>query len=91
MGAGDFFSVEVWTPKGLVTHYILFVISLTDRVVHVAGITANPTESWMLQVARDLVDEQSGALASKRYLIIDRDTKYTESFRPAALNRWQVT
>jgi len=81
LAATDFFSVEVWTPRGLVTHYILFVISLADRVVHVAGITANSTEVWMLQVARNLVDEQSGALASKRYLITDRDTKYTESFR----------
>ena len=81
LGASDFFSVEVWTPRGLVTHDMLFVISVTDRVVHVAGITPNPTEAWMLQVARNLVDEQSGALASKRYLITDRDTKYTQSFR----------
>jgi len=40
--------------------------------------TPNPTEGWMLQVARNLIDEESRALASKRYLIIDRDTKYTE-------------
>ena len=35
----------------------------------------------MLQVARNLVDEDGGALAGKRYLIIDRDTKYTARFR----------
>ena len=35
----------------------------------------------MLQVGRNVIDEGSGALASKRYLIIDRDTKYTEQFR----------
>ena len=35
----------------------------------------------MLQLARNLVDEQGGALAGKRYLIIDRDTKYTARFR----------
>ncbi len=79
--ASDFFSVKVWTPGGLVTHLVLFVISLVDRVVHVAGITPNPTKRWMLQVARNLIDEESGALASKYYLIIDRDAKYTESFR----------
>ena len=48
--ASDFFSVEVWTMRGLVTHYVLFVISLSDRVVHSGGITARPDEAWMLQV-----------------------------------------
>ena len=67
--------------RGQMTHYVLFVISLVDRVVHVAGITTQPDEAWMLQVARNLTDEQSGALATKRYLIIDRDTKYSERFR----------
>jgi len=32
-------------------------------------------------VCRGLLDAESGALASKRYLIIDRDTKYTQQFR----------
>jgi len=79
--ASDFFSVEVWTTRGLITHYVLFVISLVDRAVHIAGITTRPDEAWMLQLARNLTDEQGGALASKRYLIIDRDTKYAERFR----------
>ena len=79
--ASDFFSVEVWTSRGLITHYVLFVISLVDRAVHIAGITTRPDEAWMLQVARNLTDEQAGRLASKRYLIIDRDTKYSERFR----------
>ena len=35
----------------------------------------------MLQVGRNLVDAESGALAFKRYLIVDRDAKYTERFR----------
>ena len=81
LAASDFFSVEVWTSRGLITHYVLFVISLVDRVVHIAGITPRPDEAWMLQVARNLTDEQSGALGSKRYLIIDRYTKYSERFR----------
>jgi putative transposase len=70
--ASDFFSVEVWTMRGLVTQYVLFVISLSDRVVHIAGITARPDEAWMLQVGRNLIDTDSGALALKRYLIVDR-------------------
>ncbi len=80
LAASDFFSVEVWTPKGLITYYVLFVISMADRVVHVVGITTRPDEAWMLQVCRGLLDVESGALASKRYLIIDRDTKYTQQF-----------
>ena len=72
---------QVWTPSGLTTYYVLFVISLVDRAVHVAGITTRPDEPWMLQVVRNLVDEEGGALASKRYRIIDRDTKYSERFR----------
>ncbi len=79
--ASDFFTVEVWTPRGLVTHYVLFVINIAERAVHIAGITTRPDEAWMLQVGRNLMDEESGALASKRYLIVDRDTKYTRQFR----------
>jgi hypothetical protein len=51
-------TVEVWRGRGLVTHYLLFVISLADRVVNVAGITTRPDESWMLQVARNAIDSQ---------------------------------
>lgn len=81
LAASDFFSVEVWTARGLETHYVLFVISIADRAVHIAGITTRPDEMWMLQVGRNLMDVESGALASKRYLIVDRDTKYTQQFR----------
>ena len=81
LAASDFFTAEVWTPRGLRTHYVLFVISLADRAVHIAGITTRPDEAWMLQMGRNLTDEKSGALASKRYLIIDRDTKYSRRFR----------
>ena len=81
LAASDFLTVEVWTGRGLVTHYLLFVISLADRAVKIAGITTRPDEAWMLQVGRNLTDWQAGALHSKRYLIIDRDTKYSAQFR----------
>ena len=81
LAAGDFLTVEVWTGRGLVTHYVLFVISLADRIVKVAGITSRPDESWMLQIARNVTDPQVGAMHTKRYLMIDRDTKYSEQFR----------
>src|SRR4029077_2749441 len=50
LSASDFLTAEVWTAKGLVTHYLLFVVSLADRVVNIAGITTRPDESWMLQI-----------------------------------------
>ena len=81
LAASDFLTVEVWTGRGLVTHYLLFMISLADRVVKIAGITTRPDEAWMLQIARNETDSQVGALHSKRYLIIDRDTKYSAQFR----------
>jgi transposase InsO family protein len=81
LAASDFLTVEVWTGRGLITHYLLFVISLADRVVHIAGITTRPDESWMLQIGRNLTDAQAGALYAKRYLILDRDSKYSEQFR----------
>jgi transposase InsO family protein len=81
LAASDFLTVEVWTAKGLATHYLLFVISLANRVVTIAGITTRPDESWMLQMGRNVTDSQSGALHAKRYLIIDRDTKYSQQFR----------
>jgi putative transposase len=59
---------------------VLFVISVAERIVHIAGITTRPGEAWMLQVGRNLIDEESGALALKRYLVIDRDAKYTQQF-----------
>src|SRR6266849_2553940 len=81
LAATDFLTTEVWTTRGLVTHYLLFVISLADRVVDIVGITTRPDEAWMLQVGRNLVDAESGAMGGKRYLILDRDTKYTDQFR----------
>ena len=63
------------------TYYVLFVISIADRMVHVAGITTRPDEPWMLQIGRNLVDEHEGVLTGKTYLIIDRDTKYSKRFR----------
>ena len=67
--------------RGLVTYYVLFVIEPSKRIVHIAGITTQPNESWMMQVARNLTDEVSGFLTSKSDLILDRDTKYTAQFR----------
>ena len=77
----DFTTIEVWTKGGLVTYYVLFVMEVATRRVYFAGCTPNPTEPWMKQVARNLVDCEEGFLNGKRYLIMDRDSKFTDRFR----------
>jgi putative transposase len=77
----DFFSVEVLTLWGLVTYYVLFFIHLESRKVDIAGITVHPNEEWMKQMARNATMEGWGTLRDCRYLLHDRDTKYTQSFR----------
>ena len=77
----DIFSVEVLTPRGLVTYYVLFFIHLESRKVEVSGITPHPNERWMKQIARNVTMDEWGFLEGRRYLIHDRDTKYCQSFR----------
>lgn len=84
--ASDFFTVEVWRLQGLTTYYALFVIELSTRIVTLAGLTTDPDTAWMLQVGRSLIDCEDGVLATKRKLIIDRDTKYCAEFRGLSAN-----
>ena len=77
----DFFSVELLTLRGLVTYYVLFFIRLESRKVEIAGVTCHPHEGWMKQIARNLTMDGWGFLEHCRYLLHDRDTKYTRSFR----------
>jgi len=79
--ACDFFSKKVWTLGGLVEYFVLFFIQPGTRRVHIAGITANPDGAWMAQQARNMCmffDDQSDPA---KYLVCDRDTKFTEQFR----------
>src|SRR3984893_9886318 len=77
----DFFTAEVLTLRGLVTYYVLFFIHLESRQVDIAGLTVHPDEAWMKQIARNATMEDCGALRDRRYLLHDRDTKFTRSFR----------
>src|SRR6266852_181216 len=77
----DFFTVEVLTLRGLLTYYVLFFIHLESRRVDIAGMTIHPDEPWMRQIARNVTMEGCGALRDCHYLLHDRDTKYTQSFR----------
>jgi len=77
VAATDFFTTEVWTVGGLETFYVLFFIDLKTRRVHVAGITTNPTDWFMGQVAL----AARSSLKDCRFLIHDRDTKFSLRFR----------
>jgi putative transposase len=69
IAGADFFTTEVWTPRGLVTYDTLFVLDLESRRVLVVGSTPNPDAGFMLQAARRLTE------------VCDRDSKWTEGFR----------
>jgi transposase InsO family protein len=81
IAAADFFTTEVWTPRGLVTYYTLFVLDLKSRRVRMMGSTPNPDMAFMAQAARRLTDAVDGFLVDHRVLICDRDGKWTEGFR----------
>ncbi len=78
--AADFFTVEVWTRRGLQRFVVLFFIELSSRRVEIAGVAPRPDSIWIKQVARNLTDAESGILAGKRFLIHDRDPLFTEAF-----------
>ncbi len=77
--ATDFFTTEVWTATGLRTMYMLFFIHLQTRRVVLGGLSASPDDAWMRQVARN-VTGVIGKLDTARYLIRDRDAKFTDGF-----------
>jgi putative transposase len=81
IAGADFFITEVWTPRGLLTYYTLFVLDLRSRRVHVVGSTPTPDAGFMAQTARRLTDAVDGFLVGYRVLICDRDSKWTDEFR----------
>ena len=75
--ATDFFTVD---SALLRRYYVLFVIELRSRVVHVLGVTANPDNTWVTQVARNFVADLEEQGRQFRFLLRDRDTKFTSGF-----------
>ena len=75
--ATDFFHVD---SVLLHRYYVLFVIELERRVVHVLGVTTNPNGPWVTQVARNFAADLEEASRRFRFLIRDQDTKFTASF-----------
>ena len=81
IATADFFTVEVWSCLGLTRYYVLFFIKLSSRRVHVAGINKRPHGEWMKQIGRNVTDNVDGFLSDARFVILDRDSLYTDAFR----------
>jgi len=75
--ACDFFVVEtLWLGR----LYVLFFLELNSRRVHVAGCTANPDRGWTTQQARQLAWSLPERATPARFLIHDRDSKFSRAF-----------
>jgi hypothetical protein len=83
LAAADFFTIDVWTGRGLTRFAVLFIIELSTRRVEIAGITSEPDAAWMSQVSRKVTDVSDGFLTGKRFLIHDRDPLFTVAFGEA--------
>src|SRR5262245_29402406 len=80
IAGADFFTTEVWTWRGLVTYYTVFVIDLASRRVQILGSPPHPNDLFMGQVSRTLTATDTGPLRDHTILICDRDRKWSEDY-----------
>ena len=79
LAACDLFSIELFVKGKLVRYMVFFAIHVATRKVEILGVDAQPDGPWMEQIARNISGE-GGFLAGKKYLVHDRDPRYTDKF-----------
>jgi len=80
MLACDFFTIETVFLK---TIYVLSFIELNTRRVYVPGCTSQPNSVWITQQGRQFLWQLQDEQRTMRFLIHDRDTKFSASFETA--------